>query len=98
MRVPKIIAAASNGTGGIDEAKRDEIAARFREAFEADVEEEVRAEMIYELNRSMWGRRALYIAVGNVLGTRYKNAIREYVRLHEQRRVPRLYEAVRENE
>jgi ATP-dependent helicase YprA (DUF1998 family) len=91
MRIPQIIATARVRTGGLDEVKRDLLVTRFREAFEADVDEEVRADMIYELNRSMWGQPAMYMAVGEALGSRYKNLIREYVKqVADRSKGPRL--------
>lgn len=86
MRLPNIIATAGTSTGGVNEVERDRIAGEFREAFEADVEEEKRAELIYELNEKMRGKHNLYIEVGKELGTRYKNAIRAYVDMHMRRR------------
>lgn len=85
---PSIIATSGRGTGGLDEVRRDEIVAKFRKAFEADVDEERRADMIYEINRSMWGNPAMYASVGRELGTRYKNAIRKYVQMVSDRGKP----------
>lgn len=85
MRIPQIIATASRGTGGLNEVEVEQIAAAFREAFEADVEDDVKAEMIYDLDQSMRGRYATYTAVGWALGSRYKNLIRVYVTMHKQK-------------
>jgi hypothetical protein len=88
MRVPQIIAKATGWSGGVDEVKRDAIVKRFREAFEADVDEDTRADMVYEINRSMWGNPSMYAAVGRELGSRHKNAIRVYVQMVDDRRKP----------
>lgn len=68
--------------------ERDRIVTRFREALEADVDEDQRTEMIYELHKSMQGRQQMYLAVGDALGSRYKNAVRKYVQAFVDRSKP----------
>jgi hypothetical protein len=87
MRLPSIIAKASvNGSGmQFDEVRRDQIAADFRNALTADMEEEARAELVYEIHRTVMSNYALYGAVMQELGSRFKNAIREYLTIRARK-------------
>lgn len=80
------IIAKRNSEPEIDEVKRDELVREFRAALlDADVEEDVRAALVFEVHLKVRADWDLYEAVGKTLGSYLKNAIHSYVKDHQER-------------
>ena len=54
----------------------------FTDALNADIEEQERAKIVYELRQELAGEHDLFIAVGDQLSSKQKTAIRLYVDQH----------------
>lgn len=81
MKVSEIIGTRVDPRGDIEfnEAERDRYVARFLAAFTADVEEDERAKLVYEVHQSIRNQHDLYIAVYDKLTWWHKNALHVYV-------------------
>jgi hypothetical protein len=62
-----------------DEAERDRYVSRFLAAFDADVEEDAKAQLVHEIHLEVRSNYDLYIAINNALSTRHRSALRTYV-------------------
>lgn len=62
-----------------DEAERDQYVSRFLAAFNADVEEDEKARLVFEVHQTLRGQYDLYIAVYDKLTWWHKNALHVYV-------------------
>jgi hypothetical protein len=69
-----------------DPKERDKYASRFTEALNLDKEEADIAAAVYAIHTEIAHKHDLYIAVGDALGTKYKNALRKYVDIHKKQR------------
>lgn len=67
-----------------DPAERDKYVGRFTDAFNLDREEPEIAAAVFAIHQEIAHRHDLYIAVGDALGARHKNAIRKYVDIHKK--------------
>lgn len=65
-----------------DEDEKERYVGRFRKAFDADVEEDVKAKLVYEVHLEIRSNYDLYIAVADALGSYLKRAIRTYIEQH----------------
>lgn len=81
MKISQITGLRVDPRGEIefDEAERDQYLARFLAAFNADVHEEEKARLVYEVHRSLCSRYDLYIAVYDKFTWWHKNALHVYV-------------------
>lgn len=64
--------------------ERDKYVSRFTDALNLDKEEADIAAAVYAIHTEIAHKHDLYIAVGDALGTKYKNALRKYVDIHKQ--------------
>ena len=64
-----------------DEQERDRYVGRFISAMNADVQENVKAEMVNEIHLEVCSKYDLYIAINDALGSRYARAIKAYINL-----------------
>lgn len=71
-----------------DPDKLDLYVDKFRAALTADVEEENRADLVYEVHREVCSDYALYIAVADILGPTMKRAIKTYIGMVRNRGNP----------
>lgn len=91
---------AASGRGGIhdprgephersdfDPKERDKYVSRFMDAFNLDKEEPEIAAAVFAIHTEIAHKHDLYIAVGDGLGSKYKNAIRKYVDMHKKAKV-----------
>lgn len=62
-----------------DQKERDKYVSRFLDAFNADTEEDKKAEAVYAIHMEIAHKSGLYIAVADALGAKYKRAIHTYV-------------------
>lgn len=83
MRIPEII--ATDRQPAFDEVQRDAIVEEIREALDADLFEEQIAERIYEIHLRIRAKHALYQEVWHALGSRLRNAAKQYISMHEAR-------------
>lgn len=67
-----------------DPAERDKYVSRFTDAFNLDKEEPDIAAAVYAVHTEIAHKHDLYIAVGDALGSKYKNALRKYVEIHKK--------------
>lgn len=65
-------------------AEVQEYVERFKAAFDLDAEEKEIAAAVYEIHQSVSANHELYIAVGDALGSKLKNAIRAYVKIAKE--------------
>jgi hypothetical protein len=81
LKVSEIIGTRVDPRGDIefDEAERDRYVARFLAAFNADVEEDEKARLVYEVHKSIGNQHDLYIGVYDKLTWWHKNALHVYV-------------------
>ena len=81
MKISQIIGTRVDPRGEIeyDEAERDRHVSRFRAAFEADVDEDEKAQLVYAVHQSIANQHDLYIAVYDQLTWWHKNALHVYV-------------------
>jgi hypothetical protein len=56
----------------------------FTDVFDADVEEDERAAMIFKVHEQLHGKQEIYVAAAKLLGTKRKNAIRTYIEQYRQ--------------
>jgi len=57
---------------------------KFKAAFDLDAEEKEIAAAVYEIHQSVSANHELYIAVGDALGSKLKNAIRSYIKIAKE--------------
>lgn len=62
-----------------DQDKCDRYVDRFLAAMNADADEIVKAEMVFNVHSEVCSDYDLYIAVNDALGARYRGALRKYV-------------------
>lgn len=67
-----------------DEKTVKEYAKRFRDAMEADKEEAAIAADVFAIHTEVMADHDLYIAIGDALGSKLKNALRKYVEIHKK--------------
>lgn len=81
MKISEITGLRVDPRGEIefDEAERDHYVTRFLAAFDADVNEEEKAKLVYEVHKTICHKYDLYIAVGDALGSTLKKALHIYV-------------------
>ena len=81
MKISEILGLRVDPRGDIeyDETERDRYVARFLAAFDADVEEDEKAKLVYEVHRSIMNQHDLYIAVYDKLTWWHKNALHVFV-------------------
>jgi predicted nucleic acid-binding protein len=81
MKVSEMIGTRVDPRGVIefDVAERDRYVSRFLAAFNADVEDDEKARLVFEVHRSLGGKHDLYIAVHDQLTWWHKNALHVYV-------------------
>jgi hypothetical protein len=70
-----------------DPKERDRYVSRFTDAMNMDKEEPDIAAAVYAIHTEIAHKHDLYIAVGDALGSKYKNAIRKYVDMHKKAKV-----------
>lgn len=83
MRLPEII--ATDRRPAIDEVQRDAIVEEIRRALTADLFEEQIAEHVYEIHLRIRAKHELYQEVWHALGSRLRNAAKQYIAMHEAR-------------
>lgn len=59
-------------------------AARFLEAMQADAEEQEIAAAVYEVHREVCNDHDLYVAVSNLMDTKWRAALKKYVEIHKK--------------
>jgi hypothetical protein len=96
MRLPRIV--ARKDAPGLNEVKVDAFAAEFREAFTAEISEEERAACVYRIHRRIAADQEVYMAVGNALGSLFKNRIRKYIDAYRDRGRPSLVKETEQDE
>jgi hypothetical protein len=81
MKVSEMIGTRVDPRGEIefDEAERDRYVSRFLAAFDADVDEDGKARLVHAVHREVTNRYDLYIAISDVLGWKFRTAIRVYL-------------------
>lgn len=81
MKINEMIGLRVDPRGEIefDEVERDRYVARFLAAFNADVEDEEKAQLVYAVHMEVRSNYDLYIAVADKLGWTFKNALHIYV-------------------
>lgn len=67
-----------------DEKAVNGYAKRFRDAMEADKEEAAIAADVFAIHTEVMADHDLYIAIGDALGSKLKNALRKYVEMHKK--------------
>lgn len=65
-------------------AEVQEYVEKFKTAFDLDAEEKEIAAAVYEIHQSVSANHELYIAVGDALGSKLKNAIRAYIKIAKE--------------
>lgn len=80
MKVSEITGLRVDPRGEIeyDEGERDRYVARFLTAFNADVDEEEKAQLVTAIHREVCSKYDLYIAIGDKLGPTLKKALHIY--------------------
>lgn len=81
MKVSEMIGTRVDPRGDIEfnEAERDRYVARFLAAFNADVNEEEKARLVYTVHQAICDKYDLYIAVYDRFTWWHKNALHVYV-------------------
>lgn len=81
MKISEMIGTRVDPRGEIefDEAERDRYVSRFLAAFQADVEEDEKARLVFAVHQTLRGQYDLYIAVYDRLTWWHKNALHVYV-------------------
>lgn len=81
MKVSEMIGTRVDPRGEIefDETERDRYVSRFLAAFNADVDEEEKARLVFDVHREISHQHDLYIAVGDKLGATLRRALHVYV-------------------
>jgi hypothetical protein len=81
MKIGEIIGTRVDPRGDIefDPTERDRYVSRFLAAFQADVGEDERARLVFEIHQSLRGQYDLYISIYDKLTWWHKNALHVYV-------------------
>lgn len=81
MKISEITGLRVDPRGEIefDEAEREKYLARFLAAFNADVHEDEKAQLVYSVHKSICDKYDLYIAVYDRFTWWHKNALHVYV-------------------
>jgi hypothetical protein len=81
MKVSEMIGTRVDPRGDIqfNVAERDRYVSRFLAAFNADVDELDKAQLVFGIHRDLAGKHDLYIAVYDQLTWWHKNALHVYV-------------------
>lgn len=80
-----------------DMAEVQRFVSLFTDAFDADIHEPEKDALIFKIHDQLRGKQDVYLAVGNLLGTTRKNAVRKHVDAHKER-VKGMKENVRRNQ
>jgi hypothetical protein len=81
MKIGEIIGTRVDPRGDIefDATERDQYLSRFLAAFNADVEDDEKARLVFEVHQKLRGQYDLYIAVYDKLTWWHKTALHTYV-------------------
>jgi hypothetical protein len=81
MKVSEITGLRVDPRGDIefDETERDRYVSRFLAAFDADVEEDEKARLVYAVHMEVCSQYDLYIAISDKLGSTLRRALHIYV-------------------
>lgn len=68
-----------------DTEERDRYVVRLCKVMEADTTEDARADAVYDIHLELRTQHDLYIAVHDAIPSRYRSALREYVKQWKSR-------------